>query len=523
MRRCGCPRRYTAQITMRLHTLPLLALLVISAHHATSLPRHALAVTDLEKKLTKVVEEALKKDVKTENLSSGQELAEEVNTVLDIDNQLKKVPGIPVKVVEEVITPTQNSEYGIEKGEYIDGAGANVASSIKRDEVDLKHPGEPQRQEHDTQTPQDSNLEQDTITAIKQSLAETQNHFKQGFEGLATKFKGVFESNDQLVTIQKSLEELQKSFSRQFELINNNIKNFFSVEKPDGDSDPKKEASVQETKKKVGDLGEKVDHEVKRLNEAVSASSVLRASPFHRQENSTGGFNLFAGFQQYFTESVATMQSYLTQFQQTVQNALNQNSTSAPPNAGSQADEATTQRPTIWGGFQSSFNQIFRPPGQQQQPQGNVQADAPAAPSTAAPNRPIVQAIQSNPIYQGVVSLIRPTTTNAPVAVEKEKPAQAADKPVAEGSNAVPIAAPVESKPEKDDKTPTQTVVPSAGPIQEMVQKNPIVQGISSAVQRIQNTITQNVDKPRDGEDRGFLPVHGLGSHGGHGGKSTMF
>lgn len=575
------PPRYTAQIAMRLYTLPLLALFAIGAQ-AASLPRHAVAVTDLEKKLTKVVEEVLKEDVKIDNHSSEQELIEEVNAVSDIDNQLKKVPGIPVKVIAEENKPALKKDYGIEKGDGI--SDVNTDSIVKRQEADLAHPGEPQRQEHDTQSPEDSNTEQQTISAIKQSFAETQNVFKQGFDGLSTKFRDVFQTNDQLVTIQKSLENLQKSFSKRFEEINETLQGYFSAAKPTGESSPNKQVAI-EMEKRIEDIEEKVESDIKSLTKVVpevasvrgesssggSYGSIPSGGSVPSEGSIPSGGSVPSGgsipssgsipsggsestessnpFAVYLTQFQTQMQEQLNNFQTNVQNYFNQGGgggtggdSGSTPGSGSggnfieniqsfigqqnqinqgatQSDEAT-QRPTIWEGIQSSFTNIFRPGQQQQQgsqTQDNVQSDTPAAPSTAAPNRPIVQAIQNNPIYQGVVNLIRPTTKAPTVVVEDvSEQAQTAEKPAEsaqEGSNAVPDAdKPAEASPVKDDKAPTQTVAPAIGPIQQIVQRNPIVQGISSAVQRIQNTIGGNTEKPREIEIRGHKPGYGSGT-----------
>lgn len=190
--------------------------------------------------------------------------------------------------------------------------------------------------------------------------------------------------------------------------------------------------------------------------------------------------------------------------------------------ANTQADPvAAPAQPAQWNPLQgmiqtvqNSWNQIINP-GQNAQQQQTPQ------PPPANPN-PVQQAIQS------IVSVFNPQTPQgqqpanppnaAPVAAatpdkvpqsankpdkepqssnKPDKVPQSADKPEEapiQGSNVVP--APVNDQPQTQ-ALPNQVNPPAqAGPIQQLVQNNPIIKGIQNAVQRIQGT--PNPETPRE-------------------------
>lgn len=483
-----------AQTDMRLHASLIFALVVAHARAATI---HGPASPDLEKKLP-APEETNKDVVPAENQSSEQELIDSANTVKDIENNLrvKAVESIPVAViVENDANPTSDNE---------------VTPDMKR-VVDLKNPGEPQRQEHETQNAIHYDEEQQIVTTVKQTVIDTQNALKQGFAGVTQGIQNWIANNEQLSAIQASINNLQESFQNQINKLNDTIQSFWQnrvgSNPQAGNNDPIK-PEIQSVESHLKILEDNFQTGVKALSEGVEVFATLKAenenptSPapsvpnnlilqylqMFQQTISQGFSNVTSAFQNYVTQSSNGTSSGLLQgFNNGIQNLLNPGS---KPPAGAQSDDANTQRPSLWQGLQSSFSNILKP--SQSQAAGS---------NGGTPNRPITQAIQNLPFVQGVVSLIQPNRPGAQ-APSQEQPSKPADTPAAEGSNVVPADTKLES--DEPAKAPEAVVKPEQaantnGPIQTMIQNNPIVKGISGAVQKLQATIN-NPERPRDTE-----------------------
>lgn len=457
-------------------------LLVALAVAASAAPRsHVVPSSDLTKKLTEVVKEALKEPPVVDNPSENE--LDQVNSATEVENNNlrkgDKVKGIPVAVIPDVNpveTVKVKDTFGIVKG------NDEVVEEIKRAEVDLKHPGEPQRQEHDTQSPEEINQEQESINVFKQGIVDSQIALKQGIEGIAQEFSNFVASNEQLSIIKKSIQTIHDNFNKQLANLNQTISESFN-------GGPSTEKLAEESVVKEEEAGDQ--------SLLKSVASVKQDSP---DSGSSGSTDQPSGSNTWVTQ----IQSSLSQFQTLVnqgfsnmtaffQNNNNFNNASGSifenfgqgPQTNLESDETQTNRPGIWTNLQNTFQNIWRPGQSENGGNDAVQSDQPA-PAPAAPG-PFVQAIQNNPLVQGFQNLLNRPQGNSNKPSVPVKPAETSAQ---EGSNAVPQQ-PQESSAEQKPSQPA-----AAGPIQQIVQRNPIVQGIAGAVQRIQSTVV-NPEKPR--------------------------
>lgn len=524
-------RASTQPDAMRLHASLIFVLFVAHARAATI---HGPVAVELEKKLPEISESVNKDGVPPENASSEQELIDSANAVKDIENNLrvKAIESIPVSVVVEgdISNPVENE----------------VASDVKRVELDLKNPGKPQRQEHETQNAVHyDDAEQEMVTTVKQTVEDTQNALKQGFQGVTQGIQNWIANNEQLSAIQASLNNLQENFNEHVTKINSTLHTFwdnrFGSNPPDqSNTESKPEIETVESHLKI--LENNFQTGVKALSEGVQVFATLKAENDPSSPTPTVPNNLFLQYLQLFQNTLTQGFSNVTQaLQNYVGQSPNNNSSSSGgllqswnngiqsifnPASSSQGDdqsddEGSTSRPTIWQGIQSSIQNILSPG----QAQGQASQDGQTTNGASTPNRPIAQAIQNLPFVQGVVSLIQPNRPGAQPAStgsqsetpakQPEKPAKQPEKPAdpeapnQPGSNVVPIP---DIKPVADVKEPAQEpekpVAQAAtaeqptnnnGPIKNIIQNNPIVKGISNAVQKLQASIN-NPEKPREEE-----------------------
>ncbi|XP_053608774.1 uncharacterized protein LOC128674310 [Plodia interpunctella] len=528
---------------MKLHVLFTLACVL----HARAAAVPKLDVSDLQKKLAVVAQEAAKKEIlPVDNTPASQELTEQEISVNEVQNSIKK---IPVKVFVEDAKPVVN--------EKLDDIELDDGLNIKRVEIDLKNPGEPQRQEHETQNPEHF---EEPASTIKQTVAEAQVNVKQGLQDVSQGIQDWISNNEQINNIQQSIQSLQDNFKEQLNKLNQTVQSF--LPQTDNPAVPQTKAfeNIDSTLKTLEETFQKT---INKMSDGITAYTLF-ATPSLRQAaetgsttsggSSTGGSATggAATSNNIFLQYLQSLQSTITQgfanVTASIQNTINANGSGNGANntfagagsfinglgsgiqnifnpngqsttvAGTQSDESasTTARPgwPIWQNIQNSLQNILTP--------GQNQAGANATQSSST--GPIAQAIQNNPIVQAVGNFIQPNRPGAqtPVTAAPAKPeadTQSADaQPAAtnqEGNNAVPA--------------PTEDKNPEDGPIKKIIQNNPIMKGISGAVQKIQNI--GNPEKPRDtleGEDpeqeKGGILLydkpHGAG-HGGHGGPNT--
>ncbi|CAG9583435.1 unnamed protein product [Danaus chrysippus] len=522
---------------MRLHACILA--LCVCLHQA-----RAASINVPEKKLD---------DLDNVDLDSETDL--EQPSVLELDNNLRKnVVDIPVKVVQE-----SNVILDENSNDYIPSENDNT--NIKRLEIDLQNPGAPQRQEHETQNPESYGDKEKAIFAIRQSMDETQNIFNEGLKSVSNSFKTLFAENEDLPAIQQNIQNLRQTFTSQIEKLNTTIRSYLNpnpnleiVESGLRNLENNFKSGVDTLTEGVEVLTILREEDEAAREEAVveQAASPVSDAPASQSPAVPAGLpvtnpsqitqpvlSFIQGFQQgilnAFTNINNAVQSTLSGSgqssspQSTVvgpfvnfwngitgsnsaqgQASSTANSSPAPP-AGAQSDvvpapPAPSPAPwspgAIFQQVQNSFQNLINPQQNQQQNQ----------PQPASPG-PITQAIQN------IVQFIGPGQNNAQ---QTQQPAPAANpnkgsqSAVPEASNDVPAnpalanpapanpapanPAPVNPAPaaaEPVKAQPVQPAVPSAGPIQQLVQNNPIIKGIQSAVQRIQNP---SADTPRNEE-----------------------
>ncbi|XP_045524615.1 mediator of RNA polymerase II transcription subunit 15-like [Pieris brassicae] len=487
-------------------------------------------------------------NVDLDNLVSEPELVDQANTVKDIDNSLRN--AIPVKVIQDVKKIDENSNDYIPEGDSFD---------VKRAPIDLKNPGSPQRQEHETQNPESYSDAQKAVFAIKQTIEDTQEVFTLGLKGISENFNNLFANNEKLSTIQQNIINLKSAFNEQVLKLNNTIKSYINPEKvEEADS----EVKAVETRLRV--LESNFESGVHTLSEGVELLAIMKeedeaakaeadaagnpqppsATQAPVPQNNNPVMQFLYNFQQGMANSIANLNN-------AVQGVFNPNA-----NQGQPQQSSSPQGGNFVGGL---FQGIQLPFGQQQQGQQNAQAaqgqekppgtsaDEPAQTGWRPPN--IIQQVQNqwnnlvnggqnpqqaqqqpnqNPFgqaIQGIVSIFsRPNgnqnqqSTPQPSNQATANSAGSADKPsadVPQGVNVVPVdPVPQQPQPAVPIAQPqaaqaVQTAAVQPGPIQQLVQNNPIIKGLQTVATRITKP-----DRPRESINKNADSK----GHGGWGG-----
>ncbi|XP_037293377.1 uncharacterized protein LOC115452672 [Manduca sexta] len=444
---------------MRLYAPILLALLAVGAHSA-SLPD-----VQSEKKL--VIDDG---KPPAENVSSEPELVEPANTIIDVENNLKnnaKVEDIPVAVIVDV-QPVVNNAPTEDEPEEIE---------VKRLLVDLKDPGPPQHQEHETQNPEYYEDAQRMVSSVKEEIQESKVVLKEGFQDVTNGIQNWYANNEQINNIQNSINNLQESFSSQLQKLNDTLQLLL---KPDSkplslEEEKAAEKKIQNIEAGLNNLESNFKAGVQSLSEGVQVVATLKEEGTNEAGNA-GSSSTAAPAQptnilQLLGQLVTNMQSSMTTSLNNMSTAVNnfvvdyrpnftlpslpnlfpQNA--ATPLADTPVGSATTARPSAWQNIQTSFNNLFNP---NQTPQ-NVQNDSP----TQAPTGPF--GIPPFPIITSIVNLIQ-----RPGAQSTQKPAEAPQaNPAPQGSNVVP--GPV--KPEEIAVKPE----PSSNPTKKLLENSPLL------------------------------------------------
>ncbi|XP_038212462.1 uncharacterized protein LOC119832780 [Zerene cesonia] len=531
-----------------------LAICVLYAHAAT-ISAPAKKIDDLD-------------NVDLDNVISEPELIDPFNSVKDVDNNLRNSAlGIPVKVIEE---PAKKLDEN--SNDYVPDNDDSI--NLKRAPIDLRNPGPPQRQEHETQNPEHYTDAQKAIFVIKQTIDDTQNVFTQGLKGISEGFNKLFANNEQLSTIQHNIQALRSSFNEQVLKLNNTIKSYI---KPEKEEESAKEINAVQSRLRL--LESNFETGVNTLSEGVELLAIIKEEDEAAAKAETdaavaaGNPPPSSSTQAPINQNNNPVLQFLYNFQQgilgsisnvnnAVQNYWNQgqNQQNPPQNDQSQqAQPANTQGSfvgNLFQGIQLPFtgqqNQQPAQQGQNQEKPPGVAADEPAQTGWRPPN--IIQSLQnswnnlvnptqsqppqadtpvSNPIQQAISNIVnvfnRPNQNQTPQnAGQAVPPASAnsvntAEKPVdqPQGVNAVPpnkesVAADVPQA--QPDKAPAQEPTKQTGPIQQLVQNNPIIKGLQTVAQRISNperprdTVKENAD----GKGHG-----GWGSNGSNNGDNS--
>ncbi|CAK1543287.1 unnamed protein product [Leptosia nina] len=495
-------------------------------------------------------------DIDLDNIVSEPELVDQRNTVKDIDNTLRN--AIPVKVIQDNKKIDENSNDYVPSGDSID---------VKRAPIDLENPGLPQRQEHETQNPESYTDAQKAVFTIKQTIEDTQKVFTQGLKSISENFNNLFANNEKLSTIQQNIQNLKDSFNEQVLKLNSTIKSYISPEQVETIGE---EVKAVETRLRV--LESNFETGVNTLSEGVELLAIIKeedeaakaegdAAPAGNQnaqtpsstqapvaQNNNPVLQFLYNFQQGMISSISGLNS-------AVQNYFNQGQNQQ---SQGQPQQTSNQQGGFVGGLFQGIQLPFAPNtnGQQnaqaqgeQKPPGAA-ADTPAQTGWRPPN--IIQTVQNqwnnlvnggqngqaqqtgqnppqNPLaqaFQNIVSVFQRPNGNQNQQPTSNQPAgnSAAAQPsadVPQGVNVVPAnAAPQQSPPvaQTVSQTPAQPeqasnpVQPVAGPIQQLVQNNPIIKGIQTVTKRLTNP-----ERPRDTLEQSSDSK----GHGGWGGNNN--
>ncbi|XP_034833104.2 sporozoite surface protein 2-like isoform X1 [Maniola hyperantus] len=509
---------------------------------------------------------------------------------VDLEDELKEDnlrntnEVIPVKVIEEPVLDENSNDY-------VPPYDTNV--NVKRVEVDLANPGPPQRQEHETQNPENFSDNDKIIVAIKRTIEQAENVFNEGLKGVSNSFKTFLQANEDLPAIQENIKNLKETFTGQIEKLNETIRTYLKPEPAtSGESvaNPKLEVvqarlTYLDNNFKLGldtlTEGVEVYSIIKEEDEAEAAKAielkadvkaepeVVPADPAEvsvptKPVDKPAPANPAPGNVPSATGPQSPLTIFITNWQNSMANAFNSFSNMfTGNNANGQIPGQAQQSNPIVNLFQGIPNifqgqntggqaQVPNKPvtGTQEQPSKPpyTQADpvpAPAAPPIWTPqglyntvtstwnnlvnsgqnNQPqqpqydAPQAVNPNPFQQAIQSIVSFVTPQPPqaqqpvnpanpippvVAATPEKapqkgPESAPTKPevtvAVQGSNVVP--APVNERPQEPAQPSQVNPAPAAaGPIQQLVQNNPIIKGIQNAVQRIQGP--PNPETPRE-------------------------
>lgn len=448
---------------MRLHA-SLLFVLFASAARAATIPDDVT----IEKKLA-IPQENIEKIQEIESSDPGQ--IDQSNVINDVDNKLRtNAAEVPVKV--------QNVDQALKTSEESD--------EIIRPAVDLKNPGPPQRQEHETQNPEFYSAEQDFAQTYKNNINKAHVFLKQGFQGITDGIQNLFENNEQIQGVRISIQKLREDFVSQIDKLNGTVQSYLEAGSSDSVSpdDEQTKANIQVIETGLNAIKDDFNKGVKTLTEGVEVLSAVRAQNEKQEPNQPSTtspsptpagsgnplMNLISGFQN-------NVQSGMANLTNTISNFISQgpsifrpgsSSTAAPVDgqpAGTQADSPLGQGPTLpFGGFgsgtgplilafqtfQNSFQQFFSNPLQGISIFGNQPS------STTKPSESTATENSSN------------TTSQSDQVRVTQAPATQVE----------PVTQP--------------------GPIRQILQNNPISQGIAATVQRLQNI--NNPEKPRETE-----------------------
>ncbi|XP_047533977.1 uncharacterized protein LOC125068725 [Vanessa atalanta] len=510
---------------MRLNTF-ILTLCVCALHV------HAASISS-EKKLDDL------DNVDLDNVALEPELIDQV-TVKDVDNNLRKtIVDIPVKIVEEPIVLDENSN------DYVPKDDESII--IKRIDIDLANPGPPQRQEHETQNPENYGEKEKAIFGIKKSIEDTEKIFNQGIKELSQNFKNLFGNNEDLPAIKNNLQNLRHTFTDQIVKLNETIiKNL----KPDSSQtikESEKKLKIVETQ--LQNLQKKFEVGVDTLTEGVEVLTIIREedetaktksiiseerevakqdtptnansetqqgassstqAPTVSSTNAPASTNPVMVWLNNFQNDVTTaFSNFQTTIQNnwignpffqgnqgtnpTVQNPPAQGQNTVP--AGAQSDTAVTQAtPAPWGpqAIIQQIQNLINPGQNSQQAAQGQQTTAPAS-----NNGPFANTIQSivQFIQRPNQAQTQPPANPTPASAGSTNPSSTnSDKTDASQADAIPV--PNQQAQPVPQSAPAQQPLGQNGPIQQLVQNNPIIKGIQSAVQRLQGT--PNPETPRN-------------------------
>ncbi|CAH0727256.1 unnamed protein product, partial [Brenthis ino] len=431
--------------------------------------------------------------------------------VQDLDNNLRKASDIRVKVIEEPVVLDENSN------DYIPNKDESI--NIKRLEIDLNNPGPPQRQEHETQNPENYGEKEKGVYAIIQKTKEAESVYTKGLKEVSDSLLNINEESDKFPVVLENLKNFNESFSIEIEKLNDTIRSHLESKPAELDGESQKDPKLKIVESAIQNLKLNFKIVVDTLNEGIELLSIIRdqdepiksatkalvkeeieAVKESASNSATQPAAQGSGSSNWFSSLTAILQNFLP-----VNNNMNnifQNFSFPNIISGSGGQSSTAQQPTKPSGAQSDES----------------------APASSAP-APGIALWTPQGIFHNIIQLIsRPSQsvsqqpTNSNSTPEKEgAPPKQPEKESGVQADAIPppvsasAASPAPAKAE--DQQPVQpAILPQAapeqqavvtpeqpaqsGPIQQFVQNNPIIKGIQSAVQRLQGS--PNSETPRN-------------------------
>lgn len=477
---------------MRLYAFLLVAGAAICVR-AASIP-----VAETEKKLMDNIPDNLDK-------LPEQELIDQANTSKDVDNKLRTKPeDIPVEVIVENAQPALKADEQDEE--------------IIRPVPDLRNPGPPQRQEHETQNPEYYSSEQQTIALFKQSINNARNVLIQGFQGITDGIQHIIATNEPIQSLQKNIQSLRDSFTAEMVKVNATIQSYLSSESVAVDKPAAEEtkAGFHQIEQGLFKLRNEFNKGVSTLADGVEVVALLKADSEAQTDSSSA-----SSASPSPAPAPAASAMNITALMQSIANNMQ--------NALSNMSETLNKVSQSWNPFGQNIGQNSGSASNATVP-AEAQSDAQVTSAPPATNNPLFQGFHQfstniqnftgqflgtifqpqgsggfvqnfNNFLNGILPINRP----AGQAPQGTQPAQTGSKP--EETATKPETKP-EIKPEPQSEpakpaagaetAPQAAAVTPVGPIRQILQNNPITQSIAGAVQRLQNI--NNPEKPRDGQ-----------------------
>lgn len=462
------------------------------------------------------LEDFLGKDATTEAIAVGQNLG----------NDLRAKPlDIPVEIIEDSRPAIKTNEV------------ADDDEEIKRPSIDLRNPGPPQRQEHETQNADNFLNVQENLLTVRETIVQTQDLLRKGFQGVSDDISNWLTTNEKVNTIQQNIQSLRDTFTLQIEKLNEAVQGLAAPQPLKTEKIPESvqtQSGLQTVETSIHILENNFNNGVRALSEGVSIVEILRAedastavtetastssttgspdAPFVLSQFMTNLQNSFSQSIRNITEAVSNIPAVSN-----LQNFLSPTTSPLAPGGAALADTPVGTAPNPasnpWPNWQlPNIPNIFSgqpaQPGSQSQTPGPIQG---TIQNVIQNSNNFLQSFFGRPIAQPPAS-----GSNAPKPNDEKQPespsiAVAAAPIVPAAAASIVAAPPADAVPAV---SPPAAAAP-AGPIQQILSTNPVVQSIASTVQRIQSSIN-NPEKPRDTEKKEDISTKG-GYYGGGGG-----
>lgn len=236
---------------MRLYTFVTLCACALYVR-AASIPSSEKKIDDLD-------------NVELDNVES--ELVDQP-TVQDLDNNLRKTSDIRVKVIDEPVILDENSN------DYIPNNDESI--NIKRLEIDLNNPGSPQRQEHETQNPENYGEKERAVYPIIQKIKKAESVFTKGLKDVSDSLQNINEESGEFPVVLQNLKNLNESFSIEIEKLNDTMRSHLESKPAELYGESEKNSKLKFVESGIQNLKSNFKIVVNTLNEGIELLSIIR-------------------------------------------------------------------------------------------------------------------------------------------------------------------------------------------------------------------------------------------------------